>query len=51
MKSKYITVLLFALVIVQILDGDFKNPSALDFIKFVLLVIALVLNFYKQRRS
>ena len=48
MKVKNIRILLIALVILNILDGDFANPSILDWIKFVLLAICLTLSFRKE---
>jgi len=41
---KQINYILIALVILNILDGDFSNPSILDFIKFALLGYCLYLN-------
>jgi len=43
MKPKFTSVVLVSLVLLQIFDGDFKNPSELDYIKFVLLAVSLVL--------
>jgi len=44
MKEKFIPILLTALVLANIMDGDFKNPGLLDWIKFVLLAICLVMS-------
>ena len=48
MKSK---TLLIALVVLNILDGDFANPSVLDGIKFILLAVCLILSFRKEEKS
>ena len=39
-KTKHIVI---ALVVLSIMDGDFKDPSILDYIKFILMAIALYL--------
>ncbi|WP_277255843.1 hypothetical protein [Negativibacillus massiliensis] len=49
MKVKTLRILLVALVILNILDGDFANPSVLDWIKFVLLAVCLILSFRKEK--
>lgn len=49
MKRNQINVLLAALVFLNILDGDFLNPSLLDIFKFVLLALCLYLNNRKGR--
>ena len=49
MKVKTLRILLVALVILNILDGDFANPSVLDWIKFVLLTVCLILSFRKEK--
>ena len=49
MKVKTLRTLLVALVILNILDGDFANPSILDWIKFVLLAVCLILSFRKEK--
>lgn len=51
MNKNLTTVVLVALVLLQILDGDFSNPSMLDYIKFLLLAVALVLNIITQRKK
>ncbi len=51
MKQKYISIILIALVILNIMDGSFKNPSTLDYVKFILLAIALVLNILVSKRK
>ncbi|MCR2044636.1 hypothetical protein NSA23_11015 [Anaerosalibacter massiliensis] len=51
MKQKHITFILVGLVILNILDGNFKNPSTLDYIKFILLAIALILNMLLTRKE
>ena len=48
MKVKSIRILLIALVVLNILDGDFANPSILDFIKLALLALCLILSFKKE---
>lgn len=42
MNRKYI-LLLIVLVVMDVIDGDFKDPSALDVIKWILYVICFVL--------
>ena len=49
MKKIYTNIILIALVILNILDGSFKDPSTLDYLKFTLLAIALVLSLLKER--
>ena len=51
MKIKTLRILLIALVVLNILDGDFANPSVLDGIKFILLVVCLILSFRKEEKS
>jgi protein-S-isoprenylcysteine O-methyltransferase Ste14 len=51
MKHNLITIVLVALVVLNILDGDFANPSWLDYIKFALIAVALILSFIAGRRK
>jgi predicted membrane protein len=51
MKHKFVSVILIALVLLQILDGDFTHPSVLDYFKFVLLAVALALSIITQRKK
>lgn len=51
MKKNFITIILIALVILNIVDGDFKNPSTLDYIKFIILSIAIILNMIASAYS
>lgn len=51
MKQKHITFILVGLVILNILDDNFKNPSTLDYIKFILLVIALILSILLKKNE
>jgi hypothetical protein len=51
MKIKTLRILLIALVVLNILDGDFANPSVLDGIKFILLAVCLILSFRKEEKS
>jgi len=44
MNKKGINILLAALVLLNIIDGDFLNPSCLDVVKIVLLIICFILN-------
>lgn len=44
MNRKGINILLAALVLLNILDGDFSDPGILDIIKIVLLIICFILN-------
>lgn len=48
MKRKQINILLIALVLLNILDGDFAKPSVLDFIKLILLAVCFYLNNRKD---
>lgn len=48
MKKNYITVILIGLVALNVLDGNFNNPSNLDYLKFILLAIALYLNITEK---
>lgn len=50
MKNNFIKILLVALVVVNIVDGDFANPSILDYIKFLIIGIALILSIINDRR-
>lgn len=47
MKELSVKIILFALIILNILDGDFKNPGVLDIMKFILLAVCLILCFFK----
>lgn len=51
MKIKTLRILLIALVVLNILDGDFANLSVLDGIKFILLAVCLILSFRKEEKS
>ena len=51
MKLKMIRILLIALVVLNILDGDFSNPSILDWVKFFLLAVCLIFSFRKEEVS
>ncbi|WP_158016397.1 hypothetical protein [Tissierella creatinophila] len=51
MKKNYISIILIGLVILNIFDGSFNNPSTLDYIKFILLGIALALSLLSDRRK
>ncbi len=51
MKQKYISIILIGLVVLNILDGSFKNPSTLDYIKFILLGAALILSLLVDKRK
>jgi len=46
MKAKTINFFLVALIVINIIDGDFQNPSALDIIKFILLAACLILSLF-----
>ncbi len=50
MKVK-INCLLLALIVLNILDGDFSSPSVLDGIKIALLALCLYLNNRKDSNS
>lgn len=43
--NRKIKIILIAIVILDIIDGDFKNPSALDIIKLILIIVCYVLLF------
>ncbi len=49
MNKKSINFLLSALVVLNILDGDFSHPSILDIVKFALLILCFYLNNRKER--
>jgi hypothetical protein len=51
MKGQTIKILLAVLVVINIIDGDFQNPSALDIIKFILLAVCLILSFVKGHEN
>ena len=51
MKIKKLRILLIALVVLNILDGDFANQSVLDGIKFILLAVCLILSFRKEEKD
>lgn len=44
-------VLLVALVVLNILDGDFKTPSVLDIVKMVLFIICLALLISEKKEG
>jgi len=50
MNYHFTTIVLVALAIINIIDGDFASPSWFDYIKFVLLAAALVLSIITERR-
>lgn len=49
MKDRSFRVLLLALVVLNILDGDFASPSPLDWIKLLLLALCLLLTFRREK--
>ncbi|QNO14908.1 hypothetical protein HYG86_09045 [Alkalicella caledoniensis] len=51
MKTNLISIILVGLVVLNILDGSFQEPSAFDYVKFVLLAAALILSIIKARRK
>lgn len=51
MKTNLISIILVGLVVLNILDGSFQEPSALDYVKLVLLAAALILSIIKARRK
>ena len=48
MNRKQLNILLFALVVLNLLDGDFAQPSILDAVKLVLLAVCIYLNNRKE---
>lgn len=50
MNNNFIKILLITLVVVNIVDGDFINPSILDYIKFFIIGTAFVLSIVNDRR-
>ncbi|MCL2225790.1 MAG: hypothetical protein FWB96_12555 [Defluviitaleaceae bacterium] len=48
MKRKTIAIILIGLVILNILDGSFNNPSLLDWAKVPLFILCFVLLFRKD---
>lgn len=51
MKDISVKIILVSVILLNILDGDFTNMGALDFVKFVLLAICLVLTFIPTRKK
>lgn len=51
MKSKSTNIILIGLVILNIFDGSFSDPSFLDYIKLVLLIVALVLSIRSRKEG
>jgi len=47
-RDNFIKIILVGIVLMDIINGDFTNPSILDIIKWVLLIICFVL---LQRRD
>lgn len=46
-------IILIALVVLNILDGDFTNPSWLDYVKWVLFILCFALlgkDIYDEKR-
>jgi hypothetical protein len=43
MKEKFLASILILLVLFNILDGDFSNPSFFDWIKFVLMLLCFII--------
>jgi hypothetical protein len=41
--QKFATIILIAIVILNIIDGDFSNPSYLDYIKMILIAVCFIL--------
>ena len=50
MKKNFTTIVLVSLVIFNIYNGDFANPSTLDYVKFAIIAIGLALNLALERR-
>jgi hypothetical protein len=48
MNNNLIAIALVGLVLLNIVDSDFVNPTAIDYLKFVLLAIALILSLRKR---
>lgn len=51
MKDFSVKIILIAIVLLNILDGDFANMDILDFVKFALLVVCLVLAFLPSKKK
>ncbi len=51
MIKKITGIILIALILLNIIDGDFANPSVLDYIKLGIIVVALILNFIPKKKS
>jgi len=49
MKKKSIAAILLVLVVLNIIDGSFNNPSILDWIKLPLFIACFVLLFRKDK--
>ena len=50
-KKNFISILLVAIVVLNIVDGSFTNPSRLDILNFVLLAVCLILNLIVTKRK
>jgi len=51
MKTKNITVVLLALVLLNILDGSFTSPTILDWVKLPLFILCFALLFKAEGRD
>jgi hypothetical protein len=51
MKNKSVLIILGVLVIINILDGNFAHPSPLDWVKFALMALVVVLYVLTLRRQ
>ena len=51
MKDFSVKFILIAIVVLNILDGDFANMGVLDLVKFALLAICLVLTFLPSKKE
>ena len=47
----FLKIVLIAIVLLNIIDGDLKNPSIFDIVKFVLLAIAIALSFRSNKQG
>lgn len=50
-NNKFISILLVAMVIIDIADGSFKRASILTFIKLILLITCFILLFISERKD
>ena len=50
-RDSLIKIILIAIVLMDIMNGDFTNPSMLDIVKWILLIICFILMFRRDRNA